>query len=90
MVAGGIFAMHDTIRKKWPQARVLWQEVFRSDRIQEIARVDNITARRKLMQARSTGSDLVTRRTSLGFCEQHCTIVKIAPLGAIFTADVAR
>jgi predicted O-methyltransferase YrrM len=47
VVAGGIIAMHDTIRKKGPK-RVLWEKVFRSGRFQEIAIVDNITAVRKV------------------------------------------
>ena len=42
--------MHDTIRKKGPK-RVLWEKVFRSDRFQEIAIVDNITAVRKVRKA---------------------------------------
>lgn len=47
VVVGGIIAMHDTIRKKGPK-RVLWENVFLSDRFQEIAIVDNITAVRKV------------------------------------------
>ena len=50
LVVGGILAMHDTIRKRGPK-RVLWEEVFRSGRFQEIAIVDNITAIRKVGQA---------------------------------------
>jgi predicted O-methyltransferase YrrM len=50
LVQGGILAMHDTIRKKGPK-RVLWEHVFRSDRFQEIAIVDNITAVRKVKKA---------------------------------------
>jgi hypothetical protein len=50
LVEGGILAMHDTIRKRGPK-RVLWEEVFRSGRFQEIAIVDNITAVRKVRQA---------------------------------------
>lgn len=50
LVTGGIMAMHDTIRKKGPK-QVLWEEVFRSDRFQEIAIVDNITAVRKVAKA---------------------------------------
>ena len=50
VVEGGIIAMHDTIRKKGPK-RVLWEEVFRSRRFQEIAIVDNITAVRKVETA---------------------------------------
>jgi hypothetical protein len=42
--------MHDTIRKQGPK-RVLWESVFRSDRFQEIAIVDNITAVRKVKRA---------------------------------------
>jgi len=53
LVEGGILAMHDTIRKKGPK-RVLWEEVFRSGRFQEIAIVDNITAVRKVKQTRLT------------------------------------
>jgi predicted O-methyltransferase YrrM len=51
VVEGGVIAMHDTIRKKGPK-RVLWEEVFRSRRFQEIAIVDNITAVRKVERAR--------------------------------------
>jgi predicted O-methyltransferase YrrM len=50
LVEGGILAMHDTIRKNGPK-RVLWENVFRSGRFQEIAIVDNITAVRKVNQA---------------------------------------
>ena len=50
LVNGGILAMHDTIRKPGPK-RVLWEQVFRSDRFQEIAIVDNITAVRKVTRA---------------------------------------
>lgn len=50
LVEGGILAMHDTIRKPGPK-RVLWERVFRSDRFQEIAIVDNITAVRKIARA---------------------------------------
>ena len=47
VIEGGIVAMHDTIRKKGPR-RVLWEEIFRSDRFQGISIVDNITAARKV------------------------------------------
>jgi predicted O-methyltransferase YrrM len=47
LVEGGILAMHDTIRKPGPK-RVLWESVFRSERFQQIAIVDNITAARKV------------------------------------------
>lgn len=47
LVEGGLLAMHDTIRKRGPK-RVLWENVFTSDRFQEIAIVDNITAVRKV------------------------------------------
>jgi hypothetical protein len=50
VVEGGIIAMHDTIRKKGPK-RVLWENVFRSGRFQEIVIVDNITAVRKVGKA---------------------------------------
>ena len=50
VVEGGIIAMHDTIRKKGPK-RVLWENVFRSNRFQEIAIVDNITAAKKVRKA---------------------------------------
>ena len=50
VVEGGIVAMHDTIRKKGPK-RVLWENVFRSNRFQEIAIVDNITAAKKVSKA---------------------------------------
>lgn len=61
VVEGGIIAMHDTIRKKGPK-RVLWEEVFRSRRFQEIAIVDNITAVRKVQKARlpATARDYFT------------------------------
>ena len=39
--------MHDTIRKKGPK-QVLWENIFRSSRFQEISIVDNITAARKV------------------------------------------
>lgn len=50
LVEGGILALHDTIRKQGPK-RVLWENVFRSKRFQEIAIVDNITAVRKVKRA---------------------------------------
>jgi predicted O-methyltransferase YrrM len=50
LVDGGIIAMHDTIRKKGPK-KVLWENVFRSRRFQEIAIVDNITAARKVYKS---------------------------------------
>lgn len=50
LVEGGILAMHDTIRKEGPK-RVLWEQVFCSDRFQEISIVDNITAVRKVKKA---------------------------------------
>jgi MMP 1-O-methyltransferase len=50
VVEGGIIAMHDTIRKKGPK-RVLWENVFLSDRFQDIAIVDNITAVKKVHKA---------------------------------------
>jgi len=50
LVEGGILAMHDTIRKRGPK-RVLWENVFRSGRFQEIAIIDNITAVRKVTRA---------------------------------------
>jgi MMP 1-O-methyltransferase len=50
LVDDGIIAMHDTIRKKGPK-KVLWENVFRSCRFQEIAIVDNITAARKVRKA---------------------------------------
>jgi Methyltransferase domain len=50
LVEGGILALHDTIRKQGPK-RVLWENVFRSSRFQEIAIVDNITAVRKVKRA---------------------------------------
>lgn|SRR5919106_1635169 len=46
----GSLAMHDTIRKNRPK-RVLRESVFRSDRFQEIAIVDSITAVRKVKRA---------------------------------------
>jgi predicted O-methyltransferase YrrM len=52
LTEGGILAMHDTIRKKGPK-RVLWKQVFRSGRFQDIAIVDNITAVRKVKRASS-------------------------------------
>jgi predicted O-methyltransferase YrrM len=56
VVDDGIIAMHDTIRKKGPK-KVLWENVFRSRRFQEIAIVDNITAARKV-QKPSLGATL--------------------------------
>jgi predicted O-methyltransferase YrrM len=50
LVQGGLLAMHDTIRKPGPK-RVLWEDVFRSGRFQEIAIIDNITAARKVKKA---------------------------------------
>jgi predicted O-methyltransferase YrrM len=50
LVDGGIIALHDTIRKKGPK-KVLWENVFRSCRFQDIAIVDNITAARKVRKA---------------------------------------
>jgi predicted O-methyltransferase YrrM len=47
IIEGGIIAMHDTIRKKGPK-RVLWENIFFSDRFQEISIVDNITAVEKV------------------------------------------
>ena len=55
VVDGGIIAMHDTIRKKGPK-RVLWENIFRSDRFQEISIVDNITAARKVRKTSAWGS----------------------------------
>jgi Methyltransferase domain len=46
-VEGGILAMHDTIRKQGPK-RVLWEDIFRSNRFDQIAIADNITAVRKV------------------------------------------
>jgi len=54
VVDGGIIAMHDTIRKKGPK-RVLWENIFRSDRFQEISIVDNITAARKVRKTSVLG-----------------------------------
>lgn len=62
LVEGGILAMHDTIRKKGPK-RVLWENVFQSDRFQEIAIIDNITAVRKV--TRSTLGSKIRKRLSL-------------------------
>jgi predicted O-methyltransferase YrrM len=50
LLDGGIIALHDTIRKKGPK-KVLWENVFRSCRFQDIAIVDNITAARKVRKA---------------------------------------
>ncbi len=47
LIDGGLIALHDTIRKKGPK-RVLWENVFRSNRFQDISIVDNITAVRKM------------------------------------------
>lgn len=47
VMEGGVIAMHDTIRKKGPK-RVLWENIFRSERFQEISIVDNIAAARKV------------------------------------------
>ncbi|HEX6768520.1 MAG TPA: class I SAM-dependent methyltransferase [Candidatus Binatia bacterium] len=62
LVEGGLLAMHDTIRKKGPK-RVLWENVFTSDRFQEIAVVDNITAVRKV--AATTSSTKLRKWISL-------------------------
>jgi MMP 1-O-methyltransferase len=61
LVEGGILALHDTIRKQGPK-RVLWENVFRSSRFQEIVIVDNITAVRKVKRA-----SLFARLPSHGF-----------------------
>jgi MMP 1-O-methyltransferase len=50
VVDGGIIAMHDTVRKKGPK-RVLWENVFHSDRFQQFHFRDNITAIRKVSKA---------------------------------------
>jgi len=63
LVEGGILAMHDTIRKPGPK-KVLWEQVFRSNRFQEIAIVDNITAVRKVSHA-STAA-LLNKYATLG------------------------
>lgn len=47
VIDGGIIAMHDTIRKSGPK-RVLWENIFRSDRFERISIVDNITAATKV------------------------------------------
>jgi len=47
VIDSGLIALHDTIRKKGPK-RVLWENVFRSNRFQDISIVDNITAARKM------------------------------------------
>lgn len=47
---GGIIALHDTIRKTGPK-RVLWENVFRSKRFQQITICDNITAAKKVRRA---------------------------------------
>jgi len=47
LVEGGTLAMHDTIRKQGPK-RVLWENIFRSNRFAQIAIVDNITVVRKV------------------------------------------
>lgn len=52
---GGIIALHDTIRKKGPK-RVLWEDVFRSNRFERISIVDNITAARKVKRTSLWGS----------------------------------
>jgi len=50
LVDGGLIALHDTIRKKGPK-KVLWENVFRSCRFQDIAIIDNITVARKVRKA---------------------------------------
>ena len=47
LVEGGTLAMHDTIRKQGPK-RVLWENIFRSNRFAQIPIVDNITVVRKV------------------------------------------
>jgi predicted O-methyltransferase YrrM len=55
VMESGVIAMHDTIRKKGPK-RVLWEQIFRSNRFQEIALVDNIAAARKVRRTSPSGS----------------------------------
>jgi predicted O-methyltransferase YrrM len=57
VIAGGMIAMHDTIRKRGPK-RVLWESVFRSSRFQEISLVDNIAAARKVKKTSISGQCL--------------------------------
>ena len=47
VIDGGLIALHDTIRKKGPK-RILWENVFQSNRFQDISIVDNMTAARKM------------------------------------------
>ena len=63
LAVGGILAMHDTIRKEGPK-RVLWKNVFRSSRFQEIAIVDNLTAVRKV--ARASAPARLRKQVTLG------------------------
>ena len=60
---GGIIAMHDTIRKKGPK-RVLWENIFRSDRFQAVSIVDNITAARKVKRTSAWGN--LTKWATIG------------------------
>lgn len=55
LIEGGVIAMHDTIRKKGPK-RVVWEEIFRSTRFQDISVVDNITAARKVKRVSPSAS----------------------------------
>lgn len=64
VVEGGIIAMHDTIRKKGPK-RVLWENIFRSDRFERISIVDNITAARKVRKTSLLSS--LGKWTTVGF-----------------------
>jgi predicted O-methyltransferase YrrM len=70
IIKDGIVAMHDTIRKKGPK-RVLWEGIFRSNRFQDIAIVDNITAARKVNQTSFWGE--LTKWLTIG-----CRVLYIA------------
>lgn len=55
LIEGGVVAMHDTIRKKGAK-RVLWECIFRSNRFERIAIVDNITSARKVTKTTLRGN----------------------------------
>ena len=88
LAEGGILAMHDTIRKPGPK-RVLWEHVFRSNRFQEIAIVDNITAVRKVSHA-STGA-LLNKYATLGLRGAYIAARKIhVPHSKVFGRKALR
>lgn len=76
--------MHDTMRKPGPK-KVLWKNVFRSGRFQEIAIVGNSTAVRKVKQAPLAA--LVQNYLTLALCAlriaaRKSRVLVQKPLGA--------